>query len=235
MNGPFNIGAGQIVEFFEPGDFFRLLVATDPVTVRYYRQGVEIAEAPEVVKGYAERFRIASFDRVQVQSATAQTLQIAIRLGNDVYNDLPPVGDTAIVSSVPLALDAPTLAALELQHRLPLSTGSWASTTTFVANTPLQIIAPGANVNGAIVQRAMAWDLYASQQNITLLAKASAPANITDGEVIAQSYLHGVFTNDLHVMNLDVPIRIAAGLGLYVISSFAGTANRLKSARYILL
>lgn len=89
---------GQRLEFFERGDFFRLMAATNPVTVEYYRQGAEIAEAVNVGAGYAERFINGEFDRIVVASATAQTIQIATRLGNEVSYDTPPVGNVAITN-----------------------------------------------------------------------------------------------------------------------------------------
>lgn len=90
--------AGQRLEFFERGDFFRLMQATANVTVDFYRNGAEIAEAANVGVGYAERFTESEFDRIAVTSATAQTIQIATRLGNEISYDTPPVGNVAITN-----------------------------------------------------------------------------------------------------------------------------------------
>lgn len=90
--------AGERKEFYDPGDFFRLLAATDPVTVTFYRNGAEVAEADHVGEGYAEKFRLEGFDRFAIVSATAQTLQFVARLGNDVLYDTPPTGDVQVTN-----------------------------------------------------------------------------------------------------------------------------------------
>lgn len=90
--------AGQRLEFYERGDFFRLMAATETVVINYYRNGALVAEAENVGAGYAERFINDGFDRVAITSQTAQTIQIAMRLGNEVFYDTPPVGNVAITN-----------------------------------------------------------------------------------------------------------------------------------------
>ena len=86
------IQAGQTLEYFEPGDFFRVLEAPDALSVRFYRQGAEVARADNIGEGYAEKFRIGAFDRIQIDSATTQNIQFVTRLGQDVFFDAPPTG-----------------------------------------------------------------------------------------------------------------------------------------------
>lgn len=90
------IQAGAVLEFFEPGDFFRLMEAADPVTVRFYLQGKEASQAQNVGEGYAEKFRVGTFDRVQIESATTQAIQFVIRLGQDVAYDKSPTGTVVL-------------------------------------------------------------------------------------------------------------------------------------------
>lgn len=93
------IAAGERKEYFDPGDFFRLLEAEFPVTVSFYRNGAEVAEAEGVGEGYAERFRNSTFDRFTITSATAQLLRFVARLGNDVLYDTPPNGDVTVTNN----------------------------------------------------------------------------------------------------------------------------------------
>lgn len=93
------ISAGALLEFYEPADFFRLLEATDPVTVTYYKAGAEVAKAEGVGEGYAEEFDSGEFDRFTLYSATSQTLQFVARLGNKVGYDKPPNGDVTITNT----------------------------------------------------------------------------------------------------------------------------------------
>ena len=92
------INAGQTLEYFEPGDFFRLLDATGPVDITFYSQGKEVSEAENIGEGFAEKFRSGTFDRVRITSATTQALQFVIRLGADVFYDKPPTGAVTIAN-----------------------------------------------------------------------------------------------------------------------------------------
>ena len=92
------ISAGARLEFYEPGDFFRLLDATFPVTITYYKKGQEIALAEGVGEGYAEKFDRQEFDRYTITSVNAQTIQFAARLGNQINYDAPPTGDVNILN-----------------------------------------------------------------------------------------------------------------------------------------
>lgn len=86
------ISAGQTLEYFEPGDFFRLLEAADPLSVTFYRNGAEVSEAENIGEGYAEKFRVGDFDRIRISSATTQAIQFVVRFGQDVFYDKPPTG-----------------------------------------------------------------------------------------------------------------------------------------------
>lgn len=90
------INAGQTLEYFEPGDFFRLLEASGPVDITFYSQGKEVSEAENIGEGFAEKFRTGQFDRVRITSATTQALQFVIRLGADVFYDKPPTGSVTV-------------------------------------------------------------------------------------------------------------------------------------------
>lgn len=100
MHISFALTAGQRVEFYEPGDFFRLMAATSDLTVEYYKNGKEIAEAVAVTVGYAEKFEEGGFDRfVITNGATAQTVTIATRNGSTVQYDTPPNGQVTVTNN----------------------------------------------------------------------------------------------------------------------------------------
>lgn len=85
------IQAGATLEFYEAGDFFRLLECNNPIDVRFYTNEAEQVKAEGISEGYAEKFTI-QFQRIKITSATTQTLQFVVRLGNTVAYDAPPVG-----------------------------------------------------------------------------------------------------------------------------------------------
>lgn len=91
--------AGQRIEFVEPGDFFRLMAGTAPVTVEYYKDGKELAEGTNVSVGYAEKFNGSTFDKIAITSTANQTLTFATRLGNEVNYDTPPNGQVTVTNT----------------------------------------------------------------------------------------------------------------------------------------
>ena len=93
------INAGERLEFFEQGDFFRLMQAADPITVEYFAREKRVAEAEEVNEGYAEKFERSQFERIAITSATTQQIQFVIRDGNSVDYDQPPTGSVIVENS----------------------------------------------------------------------------------------------------------------------------------------
>lgn len=93
------INAGQTLEYYDPGDFFRLMEAANPVTVEFFYQGAEVSEAAAVVGGYAEEFRTGSFDRIRITSATTQAISFVARLGANVRYDKAPTGNVAVTNT----------------------------------------------------------------------------------------------------------------------------------------
>lgn len=92
------INAGQRLEFYDRGDFFRLMEGVDPVQVTFYYNGQEVAEGDNVREGYAEKFDKGEFDRISITSATTQVIQFVVRYGNVVSYDKTPEGDVNILN-----------------------------------------------------------------------------------------------------------------------------------------
>lgn len=242
--------AGVPQEFYELSNFFRILASAGPLSVEFLFGGREVAEAIDVTEGYAEKFETGAFDRVRLVSPTNQTVQFVQRLGNVVQYDKAPVGDSNIVGSVPLALDAATLAALEsvdlnaatLQalardaQRPEAPGGNWQNSIAVAINTPIAIITPAANVNGAILWSAGAQDYNAAATPQNFIAKATAPANFMDGDVLCMSK-NSTWNGSFLYKEAELvrPARIAPGLGVYFISAFAGAAAGYRYARFTLL
>lgn len=223
--------AGQRLQINGEGDFFRLLLTTSPVNIDFYFQGREIAERLEVEAGFAEQFRTIKFDRVDIVSPLAQTVQFETALGSEIRYDR---GAASITGTV--ALDGATLAALEQINARP-ETGllNWNSSATMAANTPLTVFAPGANTNGAIIYMAQAGDRMAGNSVQVFIGKTSAPTTVTDGDIIAQTTPVAGGGDLIIGGNMAIPQHIAAGVGLYFISGLAGTAGFVRSCRYRLL
>jgi hypothetical protein len=230
------INAGTWREFFEPGDFFRLLETTAPVTVEFYAAGRKIVDVVNIQAGYAEYFRggtLVMFDRVRIYSATTQQVGFVTRFGSDVRYDR---GASSVTGTV--ALDAATLTAIATPKA---STGYFLSEVALSANTPLTVFTPASNVNGAILLSAdiSDFDSTANASISAFLAKSSAPTLVSDGEPLLISRLLSAYSTSNHYLgaSLNEAQYIAPGLGLYFIRTKAigVVAGVQRTCRYRIL
>lgn len=232
------------------GNYFRLLVSTDTLTMRLYRKGRPFSEAANLLAGYWSA-PTAGFDEVEVITVNPQTVYIGTADGLGGYDraagDFNITGNTGSAVKVS-ATDGgaiytiPHLAAITSQRWLATQDGgffygaTYSTNITQSANIAAQVFSPASNVNGAIV-----WSFTSEVTNAAaaircaLLAKASAPASVIDGDPIASSdrsfTLGTAFTSGFKLARAT---RIPAGKGLYHISD-ANEATCLRGALYTLL
>lgn len=133
--------AGQTVKFTSIGNFLRVLEAKDAITILTYKNGQIYTESERVFGGFAEKFD-EQFQQVEVYSATAQTVQLVIRLGSIVSYDVSPTGNVNVTN--PVALDAATLAALETVN-VGNNGGAFSQGRANVTNANQVLIAANAN------------------------------------------------------------------------------------------
>lgn len=155
------------------------------------------------------------------------------------------ITDNSLVGTV--TLDAATLAALEnidlnaaslATMRAPLDiTGSYSASGVLAANTAATLFAAGANTNGAILLSAQMSDIDATARSGKFLAKATAPANESDGIPLLHCGYFGSAGASVYITRGEVftPQYIAAGLGLHFISGPGTSAANWRVARYRLL
>lgn len=220
---------GQRLSIAGAGDFFRILATTSPVNVEFYFQGREIAERLEVEAGFAESFRTIEFDRVDITSPLAQTVQFETARGSEIRYDR---GAATISGSVDL--NAATLAALEqINVRPEEPSASWGNSAAMTANTAVTVFTPASNTNGAILLSAAMTGADASSVAQAFVSKSSAPANVVDGNV----HLMHSTTSASQSTNLQVPKFIPAGHGLYFITSANSSVNAVshRACQYKLL
>jgi len=79
------IGAGGAWQLQSGGDHFRLVSCPDPVNVKFYRGGMEVASATGMDTGFYLK-PAGGFERVDITSATAQTVKIMIIDGDGGYD-----------------------------------------------------------------------------------------------------------------------------------------------------
>jgi hypothetical protein len=123
--------------------------------------------------------------------------------------------------------------------RTEAQTAFFSSQTLLVANTPDTIFTPAANTNGALLLSANFNIGQAANGVAGFITKASAPTTVLDGSPVLMSGVKGLAgTALLSYGDLQVPQFIAAGQGLYYISSVATATSdgySFRGCRYRLL
>lgn len=223
--------AGESRLFALTGQYFELIDSTFPVDVTlsdFYgaqRGLMKSAEASFNLKN-------TEFGVVQITSASAQTIRFAYGTGE--AGTRRAAGAVSIVGTVPVDLIAADVDAI---RRPELPGASWNHGVAMVANTPVTVFTAAANVNGALIWSAQHADIHGGGGAIaTLVAKATAPANILDGEVIAMSENAASGTGPATNIQLRQPTRIAAGLGLFFLVNQASSgSSTARACRFTLL
>lgn len=113
---------------------------------------------------------------------------------------------------------------------------SFKSTALMSLNTPETVFAAAANVRGAIVHKAeFVSRVTGNNQGAGFLAKASAPANVTDGDAICSGRYNVIGADPITAGWTERDIFIPAGKGLYFITNSAETGGAVRSVLYTLL
>lgn len=121
-----------------------------------------------------------------------------------------------------------------LIFRPEAANGNFASNAALAVNTPIQVFAPAANTNGCILLTAnLVEHSTVTFPVCTLLAKNSAPASVTDGEVILG--IENTMSTYVTSGSLKESQFIPAGLGLYYISATATTGLFTRCCRWKML
>lgn len=221
--------AGESRLFALTGQYFEIIDATFPVDVTLsdvygaQRGLMKSAEASFNLKG-------TDFGVIQITSASAQTIRFAYGTGE--AGTRRAAGAVSIVGTVPVDLVANSLNSLS---RPLLPAVNYTVSGALLANTAVSVFLAAANTNGAIIHAAAANDTQATVGVLALLAKSTAPANVADGDVIAQASVYPGSSSNYLTLELKQPTRIAAGLGLWFIGSVNGLTPSLRSVRYTLL
>lgn len=226
------------------GRYFRLVETTSPVDVNLMRRGAVVYEAVGVEAGFWS-IPDGGFDEIAVVSAAPQTIKIGATQGNAGYDR--SAGSVQITSGILNIRDTngnsldslAKLAAFAGSRRLVVAEGGYApgvifqSTANLVANTPENIVAALSNTGGIVLHDAMFAGGTAGTTNLfSFLAKATAPANVADGSVLAVGVISSVSAM-ISPQSISQK-RIAAGLRLDRINGVLTSFN-VAGAHYTLL
>lgn len=99
-------------------------------------------------------------------------------------------------------------------------THSYTSNAASAVNTAISLLAAATNVNGAYLQKFELIMNAAANGAGVVIAKATAPANITDGDVLFSGVINPTVGNRMSLdVSKDGQVQVAAGKGIWYISS----------------
>lgn len=221
-NYPFNLSAGQSINISAVGDYFRVQSATGAIDVTIDGVGT----LPDLLNG--QGIKNIPFNRLTIKDKSGAANAGVIMVAFDEFIDNRTYGVND--------LSAGSLNTL----RQPLAqTGFFTANGALGINTAETIFSAGSNINGAIILTAdlMYYD-GAGGAVQSLIAKATAPANIADGSVILTSKPQFASGSVAFQATLPKEQFIPAGLGLFHIANGAisGAATvSIRACRFRLL
>lgn len=232
----FNLAAGASMPLLVEGEYFRVQSSTGALDVIVEGLG----HLPGLLAG--QGLKDTPFKRLVLKDVSgAQNSGVILVAGhefvdNRTYGVVTLSGAVDLSPASLLSLESIDLnaATTNLLTRPLQASGSYGVLSTgMAANTPVQVFAPAANVNGAILLTASMTDQSGTAQMLTLLSKATAPASVVDGDI----YLALDIVNAACHASLSEAQKIPPGHGLYFISSaiLGATANQIRNCRYLLL
>lgn len=218
-----------------PGKYFTTLQCSLAVNVRLYKGGkkLDLGDMSQLLAGLevgplANFDQPDAFDMVEVDVQAGDTVQIGIGNGLTRYNRANAT--VSVASSIPLALDSATKLAL---IRPEAYTGSLMTVGALSTVTAENIFTAAQNPNGVILLGAGCSDYAASLTGVTLLSKATAPANTTDGGIFMRSLST---SNTGAVMSesaqLAMEAYVPAGQGLWWLANSGTSAICSRWARW---
>jgi uncharacterized protein YegP (UPF0339 family) len=213
----FALAAGETQVILTEGSYYKIASATGAINVRRSNGSMLAGLMP----GQGERDQ--DFNKLTITDASG-----APNVGRIIVADRTFVDDR---------LNLPAGSSIAVSNQVQLATSAFApapnnwfdAVGAFVANTPVQVIAPAANVNGVVVLAAAILtgaNQAANPSHVSLIAKNAAPASVVDGNTLligsnaGYEVQSGVAATSVGGQ-MSQAVTIAAGLGLYFVCDSA--------------
>lgn len=196
-----------------------LLILSDqgfPVDLSVLK-GSGFAEVKGVQAGFGIRLTEQTRGKEFIfKCASAQTIKVFVGDDEAIYNRLSGTVTVNGGNLNSITQDVKT------QNQGQDYNGNYKSITALVGNTPDVVLAPASNTNGVLIVAAGFYGYNsANAPLIALIAKNSAPTGVTNGDVIYIS--DDVKGSGISCGSLKNPIKVPAGLGLYLVSNITQT------------
>lgn len=220
--------AGGSFQLPVEGAYVRILTATGNVNII----GDTFGKLGPVNRG--QGLENTPYRRLVIQDASGAPNSGTVLVSEANFIDQTLYGSITLGSAV--ALDAPTLAALEtvnVIYKPEGRTGTYNSSAASTAGTPITIFTPGSNTAGVILLDAHISILESNAGVMAFITKSTAPTSVNDGDIVLASTLDVYGGPCVYSGRLEKERFIKAGEGLYFITTMAvtGSAN-IKAASW---
>lgn len=192
-------------------NFYKILTASGDVSIT--RDGGSTVKPMRAGRG--ER-------NVQFLTLTIRDLSGAPNSGTILVGDSDFIDDTIVLSNA-------------ISVRPESVSGTYSVSAALAANTAVEVLAPGGNTAGLIVMAAGCTnESTTGLAGVTLIAKAgAAPTTIHQGDVLLREMNFGQGSSwQSYGAQLSTPQFVAAGLGLYWISTLVTPAASTRHVRW---
>lgn len=213
--------------WLKPGQWFRATQLVSNWSIKSFN-GNDVIDAFFVI-GSGDFGDANTLNKFTLDATFANNVKVT----NSVAERVPVTAD--LTQTIPVSIaGAVTVVGTTVNYTnafADASTGAQVATPVFL---------PAANVNGAYIEYAEISASNAGAGNFvaSLIAKASAPANAIDGDVVMITSCGGIGTSgSAPTVNdrLGVRIKIAAGKGLYLNQNNGAPSTANKTVLYTLL
>jgi hypothetical protein len=231
------VAGAQTIQLNVTGRYFTILLTSLGLNVRFFKNSKkkDLGDIKNLLSGLEVWFEVGDeFDRVEIDTFGADTIQIGIGNGQARYNRSQ--GNVAVTNTANVLVANPIANPVIIVDKGDSYGANYKSTTTLAALAPDVVFTAAANVNGAIIQRVSYSSWHATSGGFgAFIAKATAPTTLIDGDVICSAdSISFIGTQQEDSGKLEAPIKIAAGKGLYFMTDLA-ESRALRSVLYTFL
>ena len=220
----YSIPAGAKLPIFIPGKFFFLMGADSACNVNFIRKNTRYGYADGVGYGFAANFDSKPFEGIEIESADASAQTVKIGISDDPIFYQRMVGEVQITGTLPAFAADPQIAGITnplTPHEIATTHYERLSGSTDALET---IVTPAANTNGVVIYAARI--KTAIGYHMRLMVKQSAPTAWDDTDAISNMHNSSSSTiGRLESLKCAFPVKIPAGYGVYIQSSYAGSVS----------
>lgn len=211
----------------KPGQAFRLSADQMAGNWTVHTQDPNASITGNIVIGSGEWYDANTLNTFKLDATFANNVNVTNDNAHAVPVSIVQAAQIEIANDsgnrIPVTLDPAQ--SLNISANVMAYNQSYASTAAAVANNAIQLLAPIANVNGAILNKFESIVNPTTNIAWAVIAKATAPANLADGDVLVSGCGSSGFQRISMDIGKDGQPKVPAGKGIWFLSTSADNAT----------